>query len=121
MLAYELGKHAGASSNKKSCLIYTEFTNVKAAEQTLDTAIWELMQACILKPRLVATPSAAFQLEVVQRILKPSDVDKFDMILFDEVPHVTEAFLMLMLAMEWFLDVCLVVFGGEHLRLPPVI
>lgn len=79
------------------------------------------MQACTLKLHLVVATSAAFQLELFQRILRLSNVEKFDMILLDEVPRVTEASLMLMLAMEWFLDVCLVVLGGEHLRLPPVI
>lgn len=79
------------------------------------------MQACTLKIHLVVATSAAFQLELFQRILRLSNVDKFDMILFDGVTHVTEASLMLMLTMEWFLDVCLVVVGGDYLRLPPVI
>jgi len=41
--------------------------------------------------------------------------------LFDETLQALEAPLMLILTTEWFLDVGLVVLGGEHLRLLPVI
>ncbi|KAI4605780.1 hypothetical protein J4E83_010443 [Alternaria metachromatica] len=85
------------------------------------SAIRELMKACIGKPRLVAATSAASQREVIQRILELSDVDKFDMVLFDEASQATEASLMLILTTEWFLGVAIVVLGGEHLQLLSVV
>lgn len=77
------------------------------------------MQAYILKSRLVAAISATSQREAFQRILGLSDIDRFDIILFDETSRATETSLMLTLTTEWFLDVGLVVLGGEHLQLSP--
>ena len=85
------------------------------------SAIWDLTKVCIGEPKLVAAISAASQREVVQHIPGLSDVDKFDIALFDKTSQATEASLMLILTTEWFLDVGLVVLGGDHLQLLPVI
>ena len=90
---------------------------VSGATMSRGSAIRELMKACIGKPRLVAATSAASQREVIQRVLGLSDVDKFVMVLLDEASQAIEASLMLTSTTEWFIDVELLVSGGEHLQL----
>ena len=100
-----MAKYARDSPTEESCLIYTKYADARAkqkckfetgqvkvsgATMSRGSAIRELMKACIDKPRLVAATSAASQREVIQRILELSDVDKFDMVLFDEASQATE-------------------------------
>jgi len=110
--AWKMAKCTRANPTEESYLTYTEYTDERAEQKrrfptrqskvsdttmSRGSAIRELMKACIGKPRLVAATSAASQREVIQRILGLSDVNKLDMVLFDEASQATEASLMLIL------------------------
>ena len=107
-----MAKCVRANPTEESCPAYIKYVDARAEQKRRDparqskvsgatmsrgSAIRELMKACIGKPRLVAVTSAASQREVIQRILGLSDVDKVDMVLYDEVSEATEASLMLIL------------------------
>ncbi|KAI4911404.1 uncharacterized protein J4E92_010217 [Alternaria infectoria] len=104
--AYKMAKYARSNPTEESCLPYTKNPDARAEQKrkfqtgqvkifgatvSPSSAIWELMKACIGKPKLVAATSTASQREVIQRILGLSNVDKFDMVLFYEASQATEA------------------------------